>query len=116
LIFYLIYSLIPFTQFFSRPLVGLLEVDQTGMSYSLSTFIFVVKKQGIDSELIKLLKKSVIRFLIKKSKGLQEEELKELMKREEIEVYFKKHPSVWSNRAIMSWCRGIKEVVIKFFT
>jgi len=92
-------------------LVTFLEIDQTGMSYSLSTFIFITKVQNVK---FNSLKKSVNCFLKMKLKGLKEEELKEDMKSKGLEVYFKKHPSVWSKRAIVSWCRRVKEVVKTF--
>lgn len=90
-------------------LVAFLEVDQTKMSYSLSTFVLIAKKQNIN---FKFLKKSAIRFLVKKLEGLKEEQLKKIMESKEIEVYLKKHPSVWSKRAIGSWCRRVKKIII----
>jgi len=56
-------------------------------------------------------KKSAILFLEKKLEGFKEEHLKNFMRNKGIEVYFKKHPSAWSMRAIMSWCRRVKEIV-----
>jgi len=50
-------------------------------------------------------------FFKKKLEGFKEEHLKNFMRNKGIEVYFKKHPSVWSIRAITSWCRRVKEVV-----
>lgn len=93
-------------------LVAFLEVDQTEMSYSLSTFIFIIKAQNAN---LGFLTKSVIYFLIKRAEGLKEEQLKKLMENRGIKIYFKKHPSVWSKRAIVSWCRRVKEIVTKFF-
>ncbi|MCD6489630.1 MAG: hypothetical protein J7K20_02755 [Thermodesulfobacterium sp.] len=89
-------------------LVAFLEVDQTGMSYSLSTFVFITKMKNINLE---FLKKSVIYFLVERLEGLKEEQLKKLMESRGIEVYFKKHPSVWSKRAIVSWCRRVKKII-----
>ena len=89
-------------------LVAFLEVDQTNMSYSLSTIVFIPKMESFNFDFFK---KSAILFLEKKLEGFKEERLKNFMRNKGIEVYFKKHPSAWSMRAIMSWCRRVKEVV-----
>lgn len=89
-------------------LVAFLEVDQTNMSYSLSTIVFISKMESFNFDFFK---KSAILFLEKKLEGFKEEHLKNFMRNKGIEVYFKKHPSSWSMRAITSWCRRVKEVV-----
>lgn len=83
--------------------VYLIEIDQDGMSYSVSTFVFVdeVNKDRDFKDLIKLF----AFFLMKYAEGLTKEKLIKKMLLKGLKTYFKKHPTKLTKLAILSWCR-----------
>jgi len=87
--------------------VCFIEIDQKNMSYSVSTFLLIFNGQSDPANIVKLGVKFLIEFLKRKGKDL----LEKWAKGRGFSVYFKKHPSVWSDRAKVSWCRRVVEVV-----
>lgn len=90
-------------------IVYFIEIDQKGMSYSVSTFIFI---NGFNkSKDLKDLIKSFKFFLFSYAEGVPKDKLIERMQKRGLKTYFKKHPSKSTKFAILSWCRRVKEIV-----
>jgi len=87
--------------------VCFIEIDQKNMSYSVSTFILIFTGIMNFQNVIK----NGINFLKEYLKNRDKDFLENWAKGKGFSVHFKKYPSVWSDRAKMSWCKRVVEVV-----